>query len=613
MLAAPLRRLQIALGRGSDTVGIYLLAALAAAATVLTIACIGFYWEIVRLQEVSRLPEIARPLPPYAHLGRLLKWPTSGVVDNASVSVLVQLMIAIGVAMLLVVIASYLIYALATRTAINRGEAIYRKLFADLDGRSRRDGITATGKSIKPIISEDLASVYDASVRWLRTGPRHLLQMIFCCALVLLIDPLLGAITIVAALLLRQLVAALEGRRRRRVPVITEQRNRAADELSTWVERSQVLRTVYPPSVLEPMRHSLLTPLRKVQYRLHNITIWKLPTALAVGTMLALILFAVATRRVLVEDSYLSTVAVLVLFLSTAAAFYSFMMLRSADKATERIASAAEHLIGLFDRSPAAADPEVALEKIQPPLRRIDLRAVTVSDAIGVRRLGETTLTLVAGQVSAIVSNHPTSRSAVAELLLGFGQPSTGSVVYDDLTLGQIDLNSLSATACFVTADGPLHAGRLSELLQLPSTASLGQPEIVEVLTRCRVLEAVRSLDEGLATVITDADDRLGPDVPFRLGLARAMFTRQSLVVAIEPTDDVDEQTAGETLQAIQAVAAAPAIVVVLPCRSRTLWTAQQVILVGDEPAVVGKHVDLLERDDLYRHWNYIQFSPYTP
>jgi ABC-type multidrug transport system fused ATPase/permease subunit len=51
--------------------------------------------------------------------------------------------------------------------------------------------------------------------------------------------------------------------------------------------------------------------------------------------------------------------------------------------------------------------------------------------------------------------------------------------------------------------------------------------------------------------------------------------------------------------------------VIVLPNRLSTLRAADQVVVLHNRKvADVGTHNELLERSELYRHWNYVHFAP---
>jgi ABC-type multidrug transport system fused ATPase/permease subunit len=85
---------------------------------------------------------------------------------------------------------------------------------------------------------------------------------------------------------------------------------------------------------------------------------------------------------------------------------------------------------------------------------------------------------------------------------------------------------------------------------------------------------------------------------------------KPSLIVAEEPK--ASQPTAEvETTRALLELRNQKRIVVVLPNRISTLRAADQVVVMSHRKILdVGTHAELLERSELYRHWNYMHFAP---
>ncbi len=134
--------------------------------------------------------------------------------------------------------------------------------------------------------------------------------------------------------------------------------------------------------------------------------------------------------------------------------------------------------------------------------------------------------------------------------------------------------------------------------------------ELIDAVREAGAYEAIASLPDYFSTLLTDDDDRLKGDALFRLGIARALLSQASIVVANEPAEK-NGATAGETIDALRAIARRGSIVFVQPKRSNTLRQVDQVVLLHEKKVVaVGTHNELLEKSELYRHLNYILFSP---
>lgn len=127
------------------------------------------------------------------------------------------------------------------------------------------------------------------------------------------------------------------------------------------------------------------------------------------------------------------------------------------------------------------------------------------------------------------------------------------------------------------------------------------------------VSEAILNLPDGLMTLVTPNEDRIVPDHLFRLGLTRGLIKKPKLIVAQEPELQVKASTEAETLSAMLQLKSTTTMLVVLAERLSTLRAADQIIVLHEHRiAAVGTHSDLLEQSEIYRHLNYIQFSPFS-
>ncbi len=161
----------------------------------------------------------------------------------------------------------------------------------------------------------------------------------------------------------------------------------------------------------------------------------------------------------------------------------------------------------------------------------------------------------------------------------------------------------------WVEPSGPIVVGTVAENVS-PGDRTRPVDELIDAVREAGAYEAIASLPDYFSTLLTDDDDRLKGDALFRLGIARALLSQASIVVANEPAEK-NGATAGETIDALRAIARRGSIVFVQPKRSNTLRQVDQVVLLHEKKVVaVGTHNELLEKSELYRHLNYILFSP---
>ncbi len=222
------------------------------------------------------------------------------------------------------------------------------------------------------------------------------------------------------------------------------------------------------------------------------------------------------------------------------------------------------------------------------------------------------TLEVHPGQLVGVVATQPIQAHALVELMLGFGRPVSGRMMFDDQVITDLDPASVARCGHWVAPDGAIVTGTFKE--NILGTVRLGDPaQLDEAIRKAGLEEALQKLPDGMLTVISPDDDRLGPDVAFRLGLARANLRSHSVVVVEEPvlgrTDSAVEEA---TMKAIHALVSPNRICLVLPRRLRTLRECASVLVMQEDGAVdMATHGELLQRNELYRHLNYLNFNAF--
>jgi ABC-type multidrug transport system fused ATPase/permease subunit len=239
----------------------------------------------------------------------------------------------------------------------------------------------------------------------------------------------------------------------------------------------------------------------------------------------------------------------------------------------------------------------------------VSVEHVTLQAGSNQKLLDDVSVIFRPGQLTAIVSPDPFLAKALVEMVLGFGQPVSGRLLFDQVESKDLSSQSIRENSLWIAPNGPLLTGTIEDnlWLGLQRDATIDMREITKL---ARVSEALFELPDGLQTLVSSNEQRLSPDLMFRLGIARAFLKKPGILVAEEPTSSQSGIEA-ETTRALLEVRNHSCVVLVLPNRLSTLRAADQVVVLHHRKiADVGTHNELLERSELYRHWNYMHFAP---
>ena len=221
------------------------------------------------------------------------------------------------------------------------------------------------------------------------------------------------------------------------------------------------------------------------------------------------------------------------------------------------------------------------------------------------------------GQTVALVGSSGAGKSTIAQLLsrlydvdsgavrLGGQRPKAGLDVRD------LTFDSMRATLGMVTQDGHLFHESIASNLRLARPEATEQ-EMWDVLRQARLEYMVRSLPDGLDTVVGERGYRLSGGERQRLTIARLLIAQPRVVILDEATAALDS-TNEAAVQAALGAALEGRTAVVIAHRLSTIRAADVIMVVEDGTIVErGTHAELLAADGRYAELYRTQFAEAT-
>jgi ABC-type bacteriocin/lantibiotic exporter with double-glycine peptidase domain len=201
------------------------------------------------------------------------------------------------------------------------------------------------------------------------------------------------------------------------------------------------------------------------------------------------------------------------------------------------------------------------------------------------------------GQFVAIVGPSGAGKSSLAHLLLGLYLPTAGTIRYDGVPLGEIDLRALRRQMGVVLQSPSLFRADIRRnIAYADSTLPL---ETVEAAARrAQVHDDIAAMPMGYETVLSEMGASLSGGQRQRLALARALVHNPAILLLDEATNALDAKTERAVQDAISELRCTR---VVIAHRLSTIRDAD-VILVMDKGRLVerGTHAELLARGGHY-------------
>ncbi|MBQ0901577.1 ABC transporter ATP-binding protein [Micromonospora sp. U21] len=217
-----------------------------------------------------------------------------------------------------------------------------------------------------------------------------------------------------------------------------------------------------------------------------------------------------------------------------------------------------------------------------------------------------------AGQMVALVGSSGAGKSTIAQLVPRLYDVEDGAVKLADVDVRDLSAESIRTALGVVTQDGHLfHESIRANLVFARPDAT--EEEMWDVLRRARLDTLIRSLPDGLDTVVGERGYRLSGGERQRLTIARLLLARPRVVILDEATAHLDS-TSEAAVQAALAEALTGRTSVVIAHRLSTIRAADQILVIEDGRVVErGRHSELLAAGGRYQDLYRTQFDQDEP
>ena len=213
------------------------------------------------------------------------------------------------------------------------------------------------------------------------------------------------------------------------------------------------------------------------------------------------------------------------------------------------------------------------------------------------------------GELVALVGPSGAGKTTISHLVPRLYDVRTGSVRINGVDVRDATLASIHDVVGVVTQDAHLfHDTIRANLLYARPGAS--EEELVASLAAAQILPLVRSLPDGLDTVVGDRGYRLSGGEKQRIAIARLLLKAPDIVVLDEATAHLDSESELAVQRALKSALSGRTSLVIAH-RLSTVREADRIVVVSEGRVVEqGRHDELLARGGLYAELYETQFAP---
>ena len=214
----------------------------------------------------------------------------------------------------------------------------------------------------------------------------------------------------------------------------------------------------------------------------------------------------------------------------------------------------------------------------------IDLNEVTktyASGALSVQALRGVTFSIQPGEYVAIMGPSGSGKSTLMNLLGALDRPTTGTYKLDGTDIATLNDNELAGIR--LKKLGFIFQG-FNLLARTSATKNVALPLFYAGLSpRARNVAAIARLKEvGLADRLTHKPNELSGGQQQRVAIARALVNDPAVLLADEPTGNLDTQTSEEIMALFEALNAAGRTIIMVTHDEDISRHAKRVIRLRD-------------------------------
>ncbi|TAK81598.1 MAG: peptidase domain-containing ABC transporter [Betaproteobacteria bacterium] len=152
-------------------------------------------------------------------------------------------------------------------------------------------------------------------------------------------------------------------------------------------------------------------------------------------------------------------------------------------------------------------------------------------------------LALKPGKLSVLTGPSGSGKSTLAKLMLGFYQPTEGSITIDGRDIRHLSANELRQYFGVVPQDTFLFSGSIYENL-IAANPNATFDHVVQACKIAEIHDFIEKMPKGYNTEIGEHGVGLSGGQKQRLAIARAVLKRPRILIFDEATSNLDQQTA---------------------------------------------------------------------
>ena len=221
--------------------------------------------------------------------------------------------------------------------------------------------------------------------------------------------------------------------------------------------------------------------------------------------------------------------------------------------------AAGDRLLNLLAEKPIIED---VTNKQDIEYRDVKVENVTFGYEENVEVLKDISMHAGKGEIVGIVGASGCGKSTLLKLLLRFYSFNKGDISYNDISINDINTQSLLSNVTMISQTTYLFDESIKENLRI-AKADATEEEMKEACKVASIDDFISDLPQGYDTQVASAGNNLSAGKKQRVGLARAFLRGSELILLDEPTSNLDSINEGIILKSLLSMKGKRSIILV--------------------------------------------------
>lgn len=230
-------------------------------------------------------------------------------------------------------------------------------------------------------------------------------------------------------------------------------------------------------------------------------------------------------------------------------------------------------------------------------------------DNTGIEALKSFNLSIAKGDKILLLGKTGSGKTTIAQLLLGFYQPSKGEIKIDDLPLASFKLQSLRQQIGYVPQDVFLFSDSISQNIGFGLNNTPTENAILDAAKHSSIHTEITRFEKGYQTMVGERGVTLSGGQKQRVSIARALIKNAPILILDDCLSAVDAKTESEIAGNFSGILKdTTSIIITHRIPSKINFNT---IIVLDDGAVVerGTHEELMGIGGLYAELYRVQLT----